>query len=257
MGVPTSNGSAPAYMGMPHICVRAGRDDLLIVSYLDRRSGIAIFAHNEKYKEKSERYEHISHHQPGVLPGPGMARINRATCSGSSSWTKCRAPGIRNSSEPGRNSWNVRATPLFREGSASPKMIRTGRLNSFSLGIICVRDWTMGNKSSFRRKNRAGTRRGVELLIQQRHELTSDGRSIMPNRRKGRGHPLVNSHPMKDSAQVTAPGAIISMIAAVSSRPNKQNRSARSPMPLPIALARHLSCEPVHVRCRTLSAWQG
>src|SRR5262245_41523287 len=30
----------------------------------------------------------------GVLPGPGMARINRATCSGSSSWTKCRAPGI-------------------------------------------------------------------------------------------------------------------------------------------------------------------
>jgi integrase len=74
-----------------------------------------------------------------VLPDPGIARINRATCSGSSSWTKCRAPGIRNSSEPGRNSWNVRATPLFREGSASPKMIRTGRLNSFSLGIICVR----------------------------------------------------------------------------------------------------------------------
>jgi hypothetical protein len=28
-------------------------------------------------------------HQAGVLPGPGMARINRATCSGSSSWTKC------------------------------------------------------------------------------------------------------------------------------------------------------------------------
>src|SRR5438034_10700605 len=24
-------------------------------------------------------------------PTPGMARINRATCSGSSSWTKCRA----------------------------------------------------------------------------------------------------------------------------------------------------------------------
>src|SRR5437764_317127 len=75
-----------------------------------------------------------------------------ATCSGSSSWTKCRAPGIKNSSEPGRNSWNVRATPLFREQSASPKMIPTGRPNSFSLGIICVRDWTMGNKSSFRRK---------------------------------------------------------------------------------------------------------
>ena len=28
-------------------------------------------------------------HQAGVLPGAGMARINRATCSGSSSWTKC------------------------------------------------------------------------------------------------------------------------------------------------------------------------
>src|SRR5215831_5042764 len=99
-------------------------------------------------------------HQAGILPGPGMARINRATCSGSSSWTKCRAPGIRNSSEPGRSSWNVRATPIFREGSASPKMIRTGRLNSFSLGIICVRDWTVGNKSSFRRK-KAGRALGV------------------------------------------------------------------------------------------------
>jgi hypothetical protein len=42
--------------------------------------------------------------QAGVLAGPAMARINRATCSGSSSWTKCRAPGIRNNSEPGRNS---------------------------------------------------------------------------------------------------------------------------------------------------------
>src|SRR6266516_2319197 len=61
-------------------------------------------------------------HQVGVLRGPGMARINRATCSGSSSWTKCRAPGIRNSSEPGRNSWNVAendpdwASELFQLG---------------------------------------------------------------------------------------------------------------------------------------------
>src|SRR5262249_47895092 len=44
-------------------------------------------------------------------PVPGMVRINRATSSGSSIWTKCRAPGIRNSSDSGRNSWNVRATP--------------------------------------------------------------------------------------------------------------------------------------------------
>src|SRR5262249_17144269 len=99
-----------------------------------------------------------------------MARINRATCSGSSSWTKCRAPGIRKSSEPERNSWNARATPLFREGSASPKMIRTGRLNSFSLGIICVRERTMGNKSSFRRK-KAGRALGVASNC---YELTSD-----------------------------------------------------------------------------------
>jgi putative transposase len=58
------------------------------------------------------------------------------------------------------SSWNVRATPLFREGSASPKMIRTGRLNFLSLGIICVRDRTVGNKSSFRRK-KAGRALGV------------------------------------------------------------------------------------------------
>jgi hypothetical protein len=51
-------------------------------------------------------------HQAGALAGPGIARIKRATCSGSSSWTKCRAPGIRNNSEPGRNSW--------RQGPARP-----------------------------------------------------------------------------------------------------------------------------------------
>ena len=35
-----------------------------------------------------------------------------------------------------QHSWKVRATPLFREGSASPNMIRTGRLNSFSLATF-------------------------------------------------------------------------------------------------------------------------
>jgi len=35
---------------------------------------------------------------------------------------------------------------------------------------------------------------------------------------------------MKASAQVTAPGAITSMIVAVSTRPNGQNRSIRSRM---------------------------
>jgi hypothetical protein len=61
---------------------------------------------------------------------------------------------------PGTNSWNVRATPLFSERSASPKMIRTGRLDSLSLGIIFVRDLTMGSKSSFKRK-KAGRALGV------------------------------------------------------------------------------------------------
>jgi hypothetical protein len=37
-------------------------------------------------------------------------------------------------------------------------------------------------------------------------------------------------HSMRDSAQVTAPGAIINMIATATARPNKQNRIARSPM---------------------------
>src|SRR5262249_27586649 len=85
-------------------------------------------------------------------PTRGMARINCATCSGSSSWTKCWAPGIRKSSDPGKHSWNVRATPLFRERSASPKMIRTGRRNSFIFGTMWLRERTMGNKSTFRRK---------------------------------------------------------------------------------------------------------
>jgi hypothetical protein len=52
---------------------------------------------------------------------------------------------------------------------------------------------------------------------------------------------------MKESAQVTAPGAITSMIAAVSTRPNKPNRSTCSRIWLSIALAPQLSCEPAHV----------
>jgi hypothetical protein len=54
-------------------------------------------------------------------------------------------------------------------------------------------------------------------------------------------------HPMKESAQVTAPGAITSMIAAISTRPNKPNRSTCSRIWLSIALAPQLSCEPAHV----------
>jgi hypothetical protein len=39
---------------------------------------------------------------------------------------------------------------------------------------------------------------------------------------------------MRDSAQVTAPGAIANMIAAVSTRPNRQNRSTCSCMSVPL-----------------------
>jgi len=39
---------------------------------------------------------------------------------------------------------------------------------------------------------------------------------------------------MRDNAQVTSPGAINSMIAAVSTRPNRQNRSTCSRMSVPL-----------------------
>ena len=54
---------------------------------------------------------------------------------------------------------------------------------------------------------------------------------------------------MRDSAQVTSSGAINSMIAAMSTRPNRQNRSTRFLMSVPIALAPPPPCEPVHMRC--------
>jgi hypothetical protein len=41
---------------------------------------------------------------------------------------------------------------------------------------------------------------------------------------------------MRDSAQVTVPGAATSMIVGVSTRPNRQNRSTCSRMSVPIAL---------------------
>jgi hypothetical protein len=42
------------------------------------------------------------------------------------------------------------------------------------------------------------------------------------------------AHSMRDSAQVTAPGAVTSMIVAVSTRPNRQNRSPCSRMSVPL-----------------------
>ena len=51
-------------------------------------------------------------------------------------------------------------------------MIRTGRLNSLSLGIIFVRDLTMDRKSSFKRKKRSGRwvwRRTVDTAAARTH----------------------------------------------------------------------------------------
>src|SRR5499433_3888967 len=55
---------------------------------------------------------------------------------------------------------------------------------------------------------------------------------------------------MRDSAQVTSSGAINSMIAAMSTRPNRQNRSTCSRISVPIALTPPPPCEPVHMRWR-------
>ena len=54
---------------------------------------------------------------------------------------------------------------------------------------------------------------------------------------------------MSDSAQVTSPGAINSMIAAMSTRPTRENRSTWSRMLVLIALTPPPPCEPVHMRC--------
>jgi hypothetical protein len=78
------------------------------------------------------------------------------------------------------------------------------------------------------------------LSADQRKSTARAARSIAQLMRTGKYHPI------KDSAQVTDPGAIISTIAAVSSRPIKQNRSTCSRMPMPIAACAGLSCEPVH-----------
>ena len=53
---------------------------------------------------------------------------------------------------------------------------------------------------------------------------------------------------MRDSAQVTSSGAINSMIATMSTRPNRQNRSS-SRISVPIALTPPPPCELVHMRC--------
>ena len=78
-----------------------------------------------------------------------------------------------------------------------------------------------------------------------RGENYRSARQIIAGRRKGRG----SAHSTRDSAQVTASGAVTSVIVAVSTRPNRQNRSTCSRMSAPIALMPPPPCEPVHMRC--------
>jgi hypothetical protein len=78
-----------------------------------------------------------------------------------------------------------------------------------------------------------------------RGENYPSARQIIAGRRKGRG----SAHSTRDSAQVTASGAVTSVIVAVSTRPNRQNRSTCSRMSAPIALMPPPPCEPVHMRC--------
>src|SRR5262249_57905604 len=51
------------------------------------------------------------------------------------------------------------------------------------------------------------------------------GANLPPRPGSGGSGGRREAHSMRDSAQVTAPGAVTSMIVAVSTRPNRQNRS--------------------------------
>src|SRR5262249_11981143 len=64
--------------------------------------------------------------------------------------------------------------------------------------------------------------------MQDEHWEGRLGSSDSPNRAPA------SAQSMRDSAQVTAPGAIASMIVAVSTRPNRQNRSTCSRMSVPL-----------------------
>jgi len=56
----------------------------------------------------------------------------------------------------------------------------------------------------------------------------------------GAGSGRQEAHSMRATAQVTAPGAVTSIIVAVSTSPNRQNRSTRSRMSVPLVQKRKL-----------------
>jgi hypothetical protein len=64
---------------------------------------------------------------------------------------------------------------------------------------------------------------------ERQHSVAGEGRPMQKENPRG-----CSAHSMRDSAQVTAPGAITSMIVAVSTRPNRQIRSTCSRMPVPL-----------------------
>src|SRR6516225_2782884 len=74
---------------------------------------------------------------------------------------------------------------------------------------------------------------GIASVDLVRH-LGFQQRATLPSCAPGAGGGRREAHSMRDSAQVTAPGAVTSIIVAVSTRPNRQNRSTRSRMSAPL-----------------------
>jgi hypothetical protein len=98
--------------------------------------------------------------------------------------------------------------------------------------------------NSFR--SHAGNALAEEHPPREANSDRGDWQEKSPRKPEG---PAGAAHSMRASAQVTAPGAVTSMIVAVSTRPNRQNRSTCSRMSVPIAFMPPAPCEPVHMRC--------
>src|SRR5215471_14708563 len=71
---------------------------------------------------------------------------------------------------------------------------------------------------------------GDDQNRQQVFHGCSSASHIYSNVEAGKSLPAGAAHSMRASAQVTAPGAVTSMIVAVSTRPSRQNRSTCSRM---------------------------
>jgi len=78
--------------------------------------------------------------------------------------------------------------------------------------------------------------------------------STNSNVEAGKSLPAGAAHSMRASAQITAPGAMTSMIVAVSTRPNRQNRSTRSRMSVPLVVTSPQGRLACVMNCSTLSS---